>query len=641
MRSRRSTTSSTAAPRAPTSAPATARASSSSCPTRSCAASPTSSCRRRASTAWACASSRTTRRSGAKLEELIERNVRVEGQRVLGWRDVPVDEDHVGVDRQRSRPYDPQLFVGARRPGFDGRPGRVRAQALRDPPHRRARRRPGLLRARASPRARCVYKGMLISPPAARLLPRPPGRALRARALALVHSRFSTNTFPSWELAHPFRVIAHNGEINTLMGNVNWMRARESQLASELFGVDLQKVLPIVRPGRVGLGDVRQRPRAAHARRPLAAARGDDDDPRGLRRPRRPARRPQGLLRVPLVPDGAVGRAGRGRLHRRPRRRRDARPQRPAPRPLGARPRTATSCSAPRPGCCDVDAGERQAPGPPGAGQALPRRPRAGPHRRGRRGQARGRHASSPTASGIDANVVHFNDLEPRPRDAPRRASRSHERQLAFGYTPGGPARPDRADGRARARSRSARWATTPRSRCSPTAARRCSATSSSSSRRSRTRRSTRSASRSSCRWAPASARERNLLDETPEHAHQLVMDQPILRNGELETLRARRRSDVFQAHTIDITWPVGGRRRGPAPAARRGLRRGDTTPSRPASTSSSCPTAPSGRGRVADPVAAGRRRRCTTTSCARARACARASCSSPASRARSTTSRR
>ena len=64
-----------------------------------------------------------------------------------------------------------------------------------------------------------------------------------------MHSRFSTNTFPSWELAHPYRVIAHNGEINTLMGNVNWMRARESQLASELFGLDLQKVMPIVRPG--------------------------------------------------------------------------------------------------------------------------------------------------------------------------------------------------------------------------------------------------------------------------------------------------------------------------------------------------------------------------------------------------------
>src|SRR5438270_171916 len=69
------------------------------------------------------------------------------------------------------------------------------------------------------------------------------------RRLALVHSRFSTNTFPSWELAHPYRMIAHNGEVNTLRGNVNWMRARESQLASDLFGDDLGKVIPVVREG--------------------------------------------------------------------------------------------------------------------------------------------------------------------------------------------------------------------------------------------------------------------------------------------------------------------------------------------------------------------------------------------------------
>ena len=86
-----------------------------------------------------------------------------------------------------------------------------------------------------------VYKGMLTAPQVPRLLPRPARRARRRAALALVHSRFSTNTFPSWELAHPYRMIAHNGEINTLRGNVNWMRARESQLASELFGDDLHE----------------------------------------------------------------------------------------------------------------------------------------------------------------------------------------------------------------------------------------------------------------------------------------------------------------------------------------------------------------------------------------------------------------
>ena len=93
-----------------------------------------------------------------------------------------------------------------------------------------------------------VYKGMLMAPQLLGAYPDLQDERVKS-ALALVHSRFSTNTFPSWELAHPYRMIAHNGEINTLRGNVNWMRARESQLASELFGDDLRKVLPVVREG--------------------------------------------------------------------------------------------------------------------------------------------------------------------------------------------------------------------------------------------------------------------------------------------------------------------------------------------------------------------------------------------------------
>src|SRR5206468_8961582 len=93
-----------------------------------------------------------------------------------------------------------------------------------------------------------VYKGMLTSPQLLGYYPDLADERTKS-ALALVHSRFSTNTFPSWELAHPYRMIAHNGEINTLRGNVNWMRARESQLASELFGEDLHKVIPVVQGG--------------------------------------------------------------------------------------------------------------------------------------------------------------------------------------------------------------------------------------------------------------------------------------------------------------------------------------------------------------------------------------------------------
>ncbi|MGB2710224.1 MAG: glutamate synthase large subunit, partial [Conexibacter sp.] len=93
-----------------------------------------------------------------------------------------------------------------------------------------------------------VLKGMLTAPQLPRYFPDLRDERVVSR-LALVHSRFSTNTFPSWELAHPYRMLAHNGEINTLRGNVNWMRARESQLASELFGEDLQKLMPVVRQG--------------------------------------------------------------------------------------------------------------------------------------------------------------------------------------------------------------------------------------------------------------------------------------------------------------------------------------------------------------------------------------------------------
>ena len=92
-----------------------------------------------------------------------------------------------------------------------------------------------------------VYKGMLTAPQLGRYFPDLVDERMES-ALALVHSRFSTNTFPSWELAHPYRMIAHNGEINTLRGNVNWIRARESQLASELFGSDIEKLVPVIRP---------------------------------------------------------------------------------------------------------------------------------------------------------------------------------------------------------------------------------------------------------------------------------------------------------------------------------------------------------------------------------------------------------
>jgi glutamate synthase (NADPH/NADH) large chain/glutamate synthase (ferredoxin) len=182
----------------------------------------------------------------AKLEELLELNVRIEGQRVLGWRDVPVDEDHVGETANSTRPYLRQLFIGAGEAWAGDQDAFERKlYVIRRIVELAAG--PDFYAPSCSSKT-VVYKGMLISHQLRDFYPDLKDERF-ASAMALVHSRFSTNTFPSWELAHPFRVIAHNGEINTLMGNVNWMRARESQLASELFGLDLQKVMPIVRPG--------------------------------------------------------------------------------------------------------------------------------------------------------------------------------------------------------------------------------------------------------------------------------------------------------------------------------------------------------------------------------------------------------
>ncbi len=93
-----------------------------------------------------------------------------------------------------------------------------------------------------------IYKGMLTAPQVDLFFPDLGDERLES-ALALVHSRFSTNTFPSWPLAHPYRYLAHNGEINTLQGNRNWMRAREDLLASDLFPGDLERIFPIITPG--------------------------------------------------------------------------------------------------------------------------------------------------------------------------------------------------------------------------------------------------------------------------------------------------------------------------------------------------------------------------------------------------------
>ena len=177
-----------------------------------------------------------------ELAALIEETVAAEGQRVLGWREVPVDERHVGTTAGAAAPTIRQILIGAANSIVDQDEFERKLYVIRRVIEREAG---GDLALPSFSSRTIVYKGMLTAPQLPHYFPdlRDPRLASR---LALVHSRFSTNTFPSWALAHPYRMIAHNGEVNTLRGNINWMRARESQLASDLFGEDLHKVIPVV-----------------------------------------------------------------------------------------------------------------------------------------------------------------------------------------------------------------------------------------------------------------------------------------------------------------------------------------------------------------------------------------------------------
>ena len=289
-------------------------------------------------------------RAGRRRSSGFERFIRIEGQVLIGWREVPVDADGLGAAAQAAMPVIAQAVVarGAER----RRSGRVRAQAARDPqagaePARGWRRSgaacpslPDFYIASFSSRT-LVYKGMLLAHQVGDFY-RDLADPLTVSALAMVHQRFSTNTFPSWRLAHPYRFIAHNGEINTLRGNVNWMNARRRTLESPLLGADPRQDVADhpARPVRHRLP--RQCARAAARRRLFAAARGDAAHPGGLVRHADGAEAAR-LLRISCGADGAVGRPGGDRLHRRPADRRDARPQRPQARPLPASPTTISS----------------------------------------------------------------------------------------------------------------------------------------------------------------------------------------------------------------------------------------------------------------------------------------------------------
>jgi glutamate synthase (ferredoxin) len=169
-----------------------------------------------------------------------------EGQTLLGWRDVPTDNSSLGNTAKASEPFMQQVFIGRNPSITDDLDFERKLYIIRKRSHfiRTEKIDPHWYPSSISART-IVYKGMLTPPQVGLYYPDLQDQDLES-ALALVHSRFSTNTFPSWERSHPYRYIAHNGEINTLRGNINWMHARQSLLESELFGEDLKKAHPVI-----------------------------------------------------------------------------------------------------------------------------------------------------------------------------------------------------------------------------------------------------------------------------------------------------------------------------------------------------------------------------------------------------------
>jgi len=487
----------------------------------------------------------------AGLQELLERTVLAEGQRLLGWRDVPVRPEHTGRTAGACRPVIRQLFVEAAEAGseaFDQDAFERKLYVIRRVCELADSE--GLYVTSSSSRT-INYKGMLISYQLGGFYPDLEDERCKS-ALALVHSRFSTNTFPSWELAHPYRVICHNGEINTVMGNINWMRARESELASELFGDDLRKILPVVSPGNSDSATFdnvlellmlagRSLPHAAMMMIPEAYRNRTDlpDELKGFYAFHACLMEPWDGPASVAFTDGRVVGATLDRNGLRPGRWVETTDGHVV---LGSEI-----------GLLDIPAHEIKRLGRLQPGKLFLVDLQAG--RIVEDGELKREIATRrPYGEWFVRNSVHFDDLPPSEQvtlsDQPL-----HTRQRAFGYS-----------------QEDLRVLLTPMARDA------AEPVGSMGNDQALAVLSDQAPPLFSyfkqlfaqvtnppidpireeivMSLATSLGTERNLFDETPEHAHKLILSQPILLNRELETLR-HVSHDLFVARTIDITWPV------------------------------------------------------------------------------------
>jgi glutamate synthase domain-containing protein 2/glutamate synthase domain-containing protein 1/glutamate synthase domain-containing protein 3 len=180
-------------------------------------------------------------------ESAFERLVAACGQRFLGWRDVPTHPDRIGRISREAMPVIRQAFVGAA-PGLEQDAFERKLYVIRRSFENETRPRGAFCYVPSLSSRTFVFTGMLMASQIEPFYPDLTDSAVES-AIALVHSRYSTNTFPTWDLAQPFRYMAHNGEINTLRGNRNYMRAREGTMRSPLFGEDLARLYPIMKDG--------------------------------------------------------------------------------------------------------------------------------------------------------------------------------------------------------------------------------------------------------------------------------------------------------------------------------------------------------------------------------------------------------
>ncbi len=186
-------------------------------------------------------------------EKIVAKKIAAEGQELIGWRDVPVDSSGLGESVKAVEPVVRQVFIGRGKKTKDQDSFERKLFVIRKTVEHAVRALDkglgkGFYIPSLSSRT-VVYKGMLLADQVGKyFLDLQDPRVISA--MALVHQRFSTNTFPTWDLAHPFRMIAHNGEINTLRGNVNWMAARHAAMSSKFLGEDLEKLWPLIVEGQ-------------------------------------------------------------------------------------------------------------------------------------------------------------------------------------------------------------------------------------------------------------------------------------------------------------------------------------------------------------------------------------------------------